>query len=149
MKLEQMELWELLPGAAGGQALRQRKDHDYFAQLGARGGAATRERYGVDYLKALAQRGGEATRQRYHATPQTMHPWYGGVERRIPYWPPTIDQAAQAAPLRSGRTGGCPRVSADQCSRREPDVAAGLCPRQSHSRTCDLRYRRGRTIRDY
>jgi hypothetical protein len=88
MKLEQRELWELLPGAAGGQALKQRKGSEYFAQLGARGGAATRDRYGVGHLKELAQRGGEATRKRYHSTPRTIQPWYGGIERYIPYWPP-------------------------------------------------------------
>jgi hypothetical protein len=90
MKIEQRELWELLPGAAGGQELRRRKGRDYFAQLGARGGTTTRDRYGVDYLKELAQRGGEANRQRYHTLPRTVQPWYGGVERRIPYWPPTM-----------------------------------------------------------
>jgi hypothetical protein len=90
MKIEQRELWELLPGTAGGQALKRQKSPDYFAQLGARGGATTRDRYSVDYLKDLAHRGGEATRKRYHTIPQTIHPWYGGVERRIPYWPPKV-----------------------------------------------------------
>jgi hypothetical protein len=88
MKLEQRELWELLPGAAGGQELKRRKSRDYFAELGARGGATTRDRYGVDYLKELGQRGGEANRKRYHDEPRTIHPWYGGTERRVPYWPP-------------------------------------------------------------
>src|SRR3712207_2034598 len=88
MKIEQRELWELLPGAAGGQELRRQKGRDYFAQLGARGGTTTRDRYGADYLRELGHRGGEANRKRYHSTPQTLHPWYGGVERRIPYWPP-------------------------------------------------------------
>src|SRR5438876_504142 len=87
MRIEQRELWEQLPGAAGGKELLRQRGPEYFAQLGARGGAATRDRYGVIYLRELAQRGGESLRQKYHTEPQTIHPWYGGVERRIPYWP--------------------------------------------------------------
>jgi hypothetical protein len=90
MKIEQRGLWELLPGAAGGQALKRRKGSDYFAQLGARGGTMTRNRYGAGYLKEIGQRGGEANRKRYHGEPRTVHPWYGGTERRIPYWPPKM-----------------------------------------------------------
>jgi hypothetical protein len=89
MQVEQKELQELLPGVAGGQALRRLKGRDYFAELGRRGGTQTRDRYGNAYLRELAQRGGEATRKNYHSKPRTVEPWYGGVERRIPYWPST------------------------------------------------------------
>jgi hypothetical protein len=88
MGVEQKELWELMPGAPGGRELARPKGRAYFVELGQRGGATTRNRYGTDYLKALAQRGGKATRQRYHNQPRTIHPWYGGTERSIPYWPP-------------------------------------------------------------
>jgi hypothetical protein len=88
MGIEQKELWELLPGAAGGRELARRKGREYFVELGQRGGKATRDRYGTDYLKELARRGGEANRKRCHNEPRTVHPWYGGTERRIPYWPP-------------------------------------------------------------
>jgi hypothetical protein len=88
MGVEQKDLWGLLPGAVGGRQLSRQKDSEYFAELGHRGGTATRDRYGRDYLKELAQRGGEANRRRYQSQPQTIHPWYGGAERRIPYWPP-------------------------------------------------------------
>jgi hypothetical protein len=89
MGVEQKDLWELLPGVAGGRNLSQQKGSDYFSELGRRGGITTRDRYGTDYLKELAHRGGEANSKRYHNQPQTIHPWYGGTERRIPYWPPT------------------------------------------------------------
>lgn len=32
--------------------------------------------------------GGEANRRRLYTIPRTISPWYGGRERRIPYWPP-------------------------------------------------------------
>jgi hypothetical protein len=88
MGVEQKDLWELMPGIAGGQELKRQKGSDYFTELGQRGGTTTRDRYGIEYLRELAQRGGEANRRRYHSQPQTIHPWYGGAERRIPYWPP-------------------------------------------------------------
>lgn len=88
MGVEQKELWELMPGAVGGRKLAELKGRQYFVELGKQGGAKTKERYGVEYLKTIAQRGGEATRQRYHTQPRTIHPWYGGAERHIPYWPP-------------------------------------------------------------
>jgi hypothetical protein len=88
MGIEQKDLWGLLPGAAGGQELSRQRGSEYFSELGGRGGATTRDRYGTEYLRELAQRGGEATRRKYHSQPRTVHPWYGGVERRVPYWPP-------------------------------------------------------------
>jgi hypothetical protein len=88
MGIEQKELWDLMPGAAGGRELARLKGREYFVELGKQGGATTRDRYGTEYLKALAQRGGEANRKRYHTQPRTIHPWYGGTERSIPYWPP-------------------------------------------------------------
>jgi len=90
MGVEQKDLWELLPGAAGGRELSRLKGRDYFVELGKRGGAATKDRYGSDYLRQLAQRGGEANRKRHHSQPRTVETWYGGTERRIPYWPPTM-----------------------------------------------------------
>jgi len=88
MRVEQTELQELLPGAAGGRALRRLRGRDYFAELGRRGGTRTRDRYGTEYLKELAGRGGKALRRLYHYEPRTIHPWYGGTERVVPYWPP-------------------------------------------------------------
>jgi general stress protein YciG len=88
MEIEQGELWELLPGSAGGRTLRRLKGDAYFAELGKRGGEKTRDRYGKEYLREIARRGSEATRKRYHTQPRIVKPWYGGVERRIPYWPP-------------------------------------------------------------
>jgi len=88
MGVEQKELWELMPGAAGGRELARLKGREYFVELGQQGGTTTRDRYGTEYLKELAQRGGEANRKRYQSQPRTIHPWYGGTERSIPYWPP-------------------------------------------------------------
>jgi hypothetical protein len=87
MPIEQRELWELLPGAAGGQEVVRQRGRAYFAQIGARGGRATRDRYGVVYLREIAQRGGETTRAKYHHEPRTIYTWYGAKERVVPYWP--------------------------------------------------------------
>jgi hypothetical protein len=88
MEIEQHELRELLPGSAGGRALRRLKGSEYFAKIGSTGGKKTRDRYGVEYLKQLSARGGEATRRKFQEQPQTIHGMYGEVERRIPYKPP-------------------------------------------------------------
>src|SRR6476619_2491706 len=90
MGVEQKRQGNLMPGAAGGRELVELKGRDYFVELGKQGGTTTRDRYGTEYLRELAQRGGEANRRRYHSQPQTIHPWYGGTERRIPYWPPRM-----------------------------------------------------------
>ena|SRR5689334_14969947 len=84
---QQRELRDLVPGTAGGKALRRLKGREYFVELGRRGGKTTRDRYGVGYLREIAKRGGEALRRLYHRQPKTIHPWYGGKERVVPYWP--------------------------------------------------------------
>src|SRR4051812_25128706 len=47
------------------------------------------------YLRRLSERGGEANRRRYHTLPKTIHPWYGGEERRVPFWPPHATKRRQ------------------------------------------------------
>jgi hypothetical protein len=86
-KERQRELRDELPGVAGGKALRRLRGREYFVELGRKGGIATRDRYGMGYLRELARRGGEALRRLYHDEPRTVRPWYGGLERVIPYWP--------------------------------------------------------------
>src|SRR6266545_3875349 len=92
MSIEQHELSELLPGAAGGRELLRQRGREYFAEIGSHGGITTRDRYGVVYMRELAQRGGEATRAKYHTEPRTIFTWYGAVERVVPYWPPATAQ---------------------------------------------------------
>jgi len=76
---QQRELRDLVPGTAGGKALRRLKGREYFVELGRRGGKTTRDRYGVGYLREIAKRGGEALRRLYHRQPKTIHP---GMEGR-------------------------------------------------------------------
>lgn len=84
----QADLFGLLPGAAGGRRLLETRGPEYFRELGRRGGRQTVKRYGKKYMRRLAAAGGAANRRRLYTTPRTVTPWYGGRERRIPYWPP-------------------------------------------------------------
>jgi hypothetical protein len=83
----QHDLHGLLPGAAGGRALSRLRGKEYFRTLGQRGGQQTVKNHGTAYMRQLATVGGAANRRRLHTLPRTVHPWYGGRERRIPYWP--------------------------------------------------------------
>jgi hypothetical protein len=87
MEYEQRDFFELLPGVAGGRALRRLKGDDYFAKLGEKGGAATRDRHGIDHLRKIAQDGAKEARKKKHMTPRTVKQWHGGTERIVPYWP--------------------------------------------------------------
>jgi hypothetical protein len=84
----QEDLFGRLPGAAGGRALSRLRGKSYFRQLGQRGGQQTVKRHGKAYMRQIATVGGAANRRRLYTTPRTISPWYGGRERRIPYWPP-------------------------------------------------------------
>ena len=65
--------------------MRQRSLNEL--QRGAAGGRALAEQRGAAYLRQLAAAGGREKRRRAYAWPRTIRPWYGGVERRVPYWP--------------------------------------------------------------
>lgn len=88
MDNQQGDLFGLLPGAAGGRELSRLRGKAYFRALGQRGGQQTASRYGASYMRQLGATGGAAYRQRLYTLPKTIRPWYGGSERRIPYWPP-------------------------------------------------------------
>jgi hypothetical protein len=88
MEYEQLDFFELLPGVAGGRALRRLKGDDYFAKLGEKGGAATRDRHGEAHLRKIAQEGAQKARKKKYSTPRTVKQWHGGIERIVPYWPP-------------------------------------------------------------
>jgi len=80
-------LSELQRGAAGGRALSEQRGASYLRQLASAGGRTTVERYGVAYMRQLASAGGREKRRRTYTWPRTIRPWYGGVERRVPFWP--------------------------------------------------------------
>jgi hypothetical protein len=85
--MRQRSLNELQRGAAGGRALAEQRGAAYLRQLAAAGGRSTLARYGVAHLRQLAAAGGREKRRRAYTWPRTIRPWYGGVERRVPYWP--------------------------------------------------------------
>ncbi len=83
----QRSLSELQRGSAGGRALVEQRGVEYLRQLASAGGSSTVARYGVAHLRQLASAGGLEKRRRAYSWPRTIRPWYGGVERRVPYWP--------------------------------------------------------------
>lgn len=85
--MKQHELRDLFPGSAGGRAVLDRRGTEYFRQLGARGGRTTTQRYGRGYMRLLGARGGTERRRRLYSRARLVRPWYGGLERRVPYWP--------------------------------------------------------------
>lgn len=84
----QHQLSELAPGSPGGRALRERRGVGYFAEIGSRGGRRTVSTYGLLHMRSLAAAGGREKRRRLYSWPRTVRPWYGGLERRVPYGPP-------------------------------------------------------------
>ena len=83
----QHSLSELQRGARGGIALAQQRGASYMRQLASAGGRATVARYGVDHMRQLASSGGREKKRRVYSWPCTIRPWYGGTERRVPFWP--------------------------------------------------------------
>jgi len=83
----QHSLAELQRGSAGGRALAAQRGTSYLRQLAATGGRTTVRLYGLDHMRQLAAAGGREKRRRVYTWPRTIHPWYGGTERRVPYWP--------------------------------------------------------------
>jgi hypothetical protein len=83
----QHSLFEVQPGSPGGRALADLRGPSYFKEIGSRGGRTTVQRYGIAHIRQLASAGGREKRRRLYTYPRTVHPWYGGIERRVPYWP--------------------------------------------------------------
>jgi hypothetical protein len=83
----QHSLNELQPGSPGGRALASLRGPSYFKEIGSRGGRTTVQRHGLAHIRQLAAAGGREKRRRVYAWPRTVHPWYGGIERRVPFWP--------------------------------------------------------------
>jgi len=97
--MEQQDVFSILPGVAGGRALRDSQGSNYFAQIGARGGCATRERYGLPHMRDLASRGGRAKRRKLYSVPATISAWDGVTYRRVPYWPHQVRGRRRQRPI--------------------------------------------------
>ena len=99
---EQRDLWGLLPGAAGGRALRDRRGPAYFGTLGSVGGRATVARYGCEYMRDLARRAVASRRQRRNTLPRTVQSIEVGLvvtERVVPWWPHQPGRRRRKAPV--------------------------------------------------
>lgn len=80
-----MDFFHLLPGCAGGRALKQQKGDEYFAEL-ARTAAQRRT---DEERQAIARKGAQVRRERRLQTPRTVVTEAAGirlVERVIPYY---------------------------------------------------------------
>lgn len=100
--LEQRDLWGLLPGAAGGRALRDRRGAGYFGALGSVGGGMTLARYGREHMRELARRGAVSRRQQRDTQPRTVQYSEAGqvvIERVVPWWPHQPRRRHRKAPV--------------------------------------------------
>lgn len=83
---EQHDIFHLLPGVAGGRALRDQRGNEYFAYL-ARRGAAMRSQ---EVRRAISKKGANEARRRLYTTPRSLTYEVLGhrvTERIVPYWP--------------------------------------------------------------
>ena len=86
----QHKLTELLPGSAGGCALRDRRGTEHFATIGQRGGNTTVQRHGISHMRELGRRSAEVRRWKKFKGPYTRKRQFSlhiEVERVIPWWP--------------------------------------------------------------
>jgi hypothetical protein len=82
-------LYELLPGSAGGRAIRDSRGASYLSSLGASGGLQTVKRHGTAYMREIGRRGALEARRRRNQ-PRTVRYLDGDdlVESRlVPWWP--------------------------------------------------------------
>lgn len=86
--VHQHQLHELAPGSSGGRKLASERGQTYFHEIGSRGGKTTLSRHGMVHLRQIASAGGRERCRRLYTMAATIRPWYGGVERRVPFWPP-------------------------------------------------------------
>jgi len=85
----QHELYDLLPGSAGGRAIRASRGASHFSALGVSGGLQTFRRFGTVYMRGLGCRGALEARRRRNL-PHTIRYLDGDdlVESRlVPWWP--------------------------------------------------------------
>jgi hypothetical protein len=82
----QLNFYHLLPGSAGGRALRDLRGSEYFSEL-ARNAAARRTR---EERQAIHQKGVSERRRRLYTIPRTVvheEVGYRITERVVPWWP--------------------------------------------------------------
>ena len=82
----QLDFFGLLPGAAGGRALRAVKGDNYFADLGRK----TVARHPDGYMRELGKKGAAERRRRLYSQPRTINYTIAGyriTERVVPWWP--------------------------------------------------------------
>jgi hypothetical protein len=86
----QLDFFDLLPGSAGGRALRDRRGSEYFSEL-AKNAAARKTK---EERQAIHQKGVTSRLRRLYTVPRTVTSIQEGLnaawrvtERIIPYWP--------------------------------------------------------------
>ncbi len=82
----QLDFFGLLPGVAGGWALRPLRGRDYFADLARKASARQPEGYKAE----LGRKGAAERRRRLYTQPHTVSYTIAGyriTERIVPWWP--------------------------------------------------------------
>jgi hypothetical protein len=94
----QLDFFHLLPGSAGGRALRALKGNDYFAEL-ARSAAAQRSK---EERQTLAGKSACERRRRLYTIPRTVRYVEVGflvTERIVPWWPHQRNRQRRKRPV--------------------------------------------------
>ena len=94
----QLDFFHLLPGSAGGRALRSLKGDGYFADL-ARTAAANRSQ---EERKELGRLSACTRRRRLYTLPRTVRFMEAGciiTERIVPYWPHQKNRQRRKRPI--------------------------------------------------
>lgn len=111
----QLDFFGLLPGTAGGRALRAAKGNDYFADLGRK--AVEKQPQG--YMRDLGRKGGAERRRRLYTQPRTISYTIAGyrvTERVVPWWPHQKQRQHRKRPVFVRIELEC--VKLDECSLR-------------------------------
>lgn len=94
----QLDFFHLLPGSAGGRALRALRGDDYFADL-ARAAAAHRSE---EERQELSRKRADTRRRRLYTLPRTVRFMQAGciiIERIVPYWPHQKNRQRRKRPI--------------------------------------------------
>lgn len=95
---DQLSFFSLLPGSAGGRALRAVRGNDYFSTL-AQTAAQNRT---AQERQELARKSAQERQRRRHSSPRTVSYIEAGfrvVERVVPWWPHQTNRQRRKRPI--------------------------------------------------
>lgn len=98
VEFHQTDFFSLLPGSAGGRALKEKRGTGHFVEM-ARAAAAERS---PEERQAIAHKAARERRRRLYSWPRTVCREMAGwriIERVIPYWPHQKGRRRRTRPM--------------------------------------------------